>query len=135
LLLNPGDAFGIELIALDLPEPVNSSLAVNGRIVGVKDIEFSVRPPNGRIQYGLARVYNTEAMIMIPVGTLACFLLLWFWPRPWDWIERVFGKRPGSTWGRISLNLTIATLVAIALEDIVEGAVEIVRVIMQIAME
>jgi hypothetical protein len=76
LLLNPGDAFGIELIALDLPEPVNSSLAVNGRIVGVKDIEFSVRPPNGRIQYGLARVYNTEAMIMIPVGTLACFLLL-----------------------------------------------------------
>jgi uncharacterized membrane protein YidH (DUF202 family) len=129
LLLNPGDSFRVELTMLDVHEPVDSSLAVTGRIVGMKDIEFSVRPANGEVQHGLARAYNTEAMIIIPIGTLVVFLALWFWPKLWDWIEHVFGKRPGSTWGRISLNLAVATLVAIALEDIVEGVVEIVRAI------
>jgi len=130
LLLNPGDTFVVDLTVLALRDPPDATLMAAGRIVGVKDVELIPRSEEGRVLDALGRAYNTEAMVMIPVGTLVCFLLLLFWPKLWDWIEHVFGRRPESTWGRISLNLATATLLAIALEDIVEGMVEVVKAIL-----
>jgi hypothetical protein len=127
LLLNPGDAFGVEMTVLELSEPDSASLAVMGRVVGIKTIALTPRTPESDLLQGLRQAYDTEAMIIVPLGTLVGFLLLWCWPKLWDWIERVFGTRPGSTWGRISLNLAIATLLAIALEDVIEGITEVAK--------
>ena len=127
LLLNPSDAFGVELTVVDLCEPDGALVSVEGRVAGVKDIGVTTRVPESGILHGLQSAYATEAMIIIPVATLLGFLLLWFWPKPWDWIETIFGRRPRTIWGRISLNLAIATLVAITFEDVVEGIVQIAK--------
>ena len=59
-------------------------------------------------------------MFIIPAFALLFFLLLWFGPIFWTWLEEIFGKRPRSTWGRFSMNLAIATLIAIMVEDTLE---------------
>lgn len=66
---------------------------------------------------------------IIPVMAGVFFLMLWFLPFLWDWIEYVFSRRPSSTWGRFTLNLVIAILMASAFEDILELLVRFVRII------
>ncbi|OQX62022.1 MAG: hypothetical protein B6I38_05630 [Anaerolineaceae bacterium 4572_5.1] len=63
---------------------------------------------------------GTHQLLIIPVTTLFFFLLLWFIPIIWTWIEEIFGKRPRSRWGRFSLNLVIAVLIASTFEDVLE---------------
>ena len=57
---------------------------------------------------------------IIPIMTGVFFLMLWFLPALWKWIEFVFSKRPSSKWGRFTLNLVLAILMASAFEDIME---------------
>jgi len=69
---------------------------------------------------------------IISVMTVLFFLVLWFLPQPWDWIEFVFSKRPSSPWGRFVLNLFIAILLASMFEDISEIVVKFLRFILSI---
>ncbi|MCP4141722.1 MAG: hypothetical protein GY755_15855 [Chloroflexi bacterium] len=69
--------------------------------------------------FGLV-LYSLEDVIIIPIIMILAFLLLWFSPRIWTWIEELFGKRPKTNWGRFSMNLAIATFTAIILEDVLD---------------
>ncbi len=69
--------------------------------------------------FGLV-IYSLEDVLIIPVVMILAFLLLWFYPTVWTWIEELFGKRPRTNWGRFSMNLTIATFTAVVLEDIID---------------
>ena len=51
---------------------------------------------------------------------LAILAVLWIWPAIWDGLVFLFSKRPRSLWGRISMNLIIATLLAVIFEDLWE---------------
>ena len=62
----------------------------------------------------------TSSFPIIPIMTGVFFLMLWFLPQLWNWIEFVFSKRPSSTWGRFILNLVLAIILASAFEDILE---------------
>ena len=62
----------------------------------------------------------TSSFPIIPIMTGIFFLMLWFLPQLWNWIEFVFSKRPSSTWGRFILNLVLAIILASAFEDILE---------------
>jgi len=61
-----------------------------------------------------------SSLTIIPVMAGIFFLMLWFIPQIWKWIEFVFSKRPSSTWGRFTLNLVLAIIMASAFEDILE---------------
>ena len=67
---------------------------------------------------------------VIPISAIGFFLILWLWPTIWDWIVFLFSKLPESVWGRISLNLVIATLLAVIFEDFYEVAIEFIRTIL-----
>ena len=61
-----------------------------------------------------------SSLTIIPIMAVIFFLMLWFLPFFWNWIEFVFSKRPSSTWGRFTLNLVLAIIMASAFEDILE---------------
>ena len=61
-----------------------------------------------------------SSLTIIPIMAGVFFLMLWFIPQIWKWIEYVFSKRPSSTWGRFTLNLVLAIIMASAFEDILE---------------
>ena len=65
-------------------------------------------------------IYSIPDVLIIPVIMFFVFLLLWFSPTLWTWIEELFGKRPGTKWGRFSMNLAIATFTAIIFEDVID---------------
>ena len=67
---------------------------------------------------------------VIPISAIGFFLIIWLWPAIWDWIVFIFSKRPTSIWGRISLNLVIATLLAVIFEDFYELVIEFFRMIL-----
>jgi len=68
-----------------------------------------------------ALLYSLASSLpIIPVMTGVFFLMLWFIPQIWKWIEWVFSKRPSSTWGRFTLNLVLAIIMASAFEDVLE---------------
>ena len=69
--------------------------------------------------FGLV-IYSVPDILIIPAVMLFVFLLLWFSPTLWTWIEELFGKRPGTKWGRFSMNLAVATFTAIILEDVID---------------
>ncbi|MBT3188942.1 MAG: hypothetical protein HN736_18375 [Anaerolineae bacterium] len=72
-----------------------------------------------------ALLYSISNMLfVIPIVTLLFFLLLWFGPIFWSWLEDIFGKRPETKWGRFSMNLAIATIIGILSEDILEIVVK-----------
>ena len=72
-------------------------------------------------------IYSIPNLLIIPVVIFFAFLLLWFSPTIWTWIEELFGKRPRTNWGRFSMNLTIATFTAIILEDVIDFTLKGVR--------
>ena len=78
----------------------------------------------GTLLYSLA-----NSLPIIPVMAGVFFLMLWFLPQLWNWIEYVFSKRPASWWGRFSLNLVLAILMASAFEDILELLTKFARII------
>ncbi len=78
----------------------------------------------GTLLYSLA-----NSLPIIPVMAGVFFLMLWFLPQLWDWIEYVFSKRPASRWGRFTLNLVLAILMASAFEDILELLTRFARII------
>ena len=65
---------------------------------------------------------------IIPVMTGVFFLMLWFIPQIWKWFEWVFSKRPSSTWGRFTLNLVLAIIMASAFEDVLEIIMRFARI-------
>jgi hypothetical protein len=69
-----------------------------------------------------------SSLPIIPVMTGIFFLMLWFIPQIWKWIEWVFSKRPSSTWGRFTLNLVLAIIMASAFEDVLEIIMRFVRI-------
>ena len=70
-----------------------------------------------------------SSLPIIPIMAGVFFLMLWFLPSLWNWIEFVFSKRPSRTWGRFTLNLVLAILMASAFEDILEIIVRFARII------
>jgi hypothetical protein len=70
----------------------------------------------------------TSNFPIIPVMIGIFFLMLWFIPQIWKWIEFVFSKRPSSKWGRFTLNLVLAILMASAFEDILEIVMKFARI-------
>ena len=71
----------------------------------------------------------TSNFPIIPVMTGVFFLMLWILPFLWKWIEYVFSKRPSSIWGRFTLNLVLAIIMASAFEDFLEIIRRIARII------
>ena len=71
----------------------------------------------------------TSNFPIIPVMTGIFFLMLWFIPQFWKWIEWAFSKRPSSAWGRFTLNLILAIIMASAFEDILEIVQRFARII------
>ncbi|MBN1451990.1 MAG: hypothetical protein JW963_13325 [Anaerolineales bacterium] len=61
-----------------------------------------------------------SSLPIIPIMAGIFFLMLWFIPQIWKWIEWVFSKRPSSAWGRFTLNLVLAIIMASAFEDVLE---------------
>ena len=49
----------------------------------------------GVFLYGIIGGYRIFSVL-----TVIFFLMLWFLPQLWNWIEFVFSKRPSSRWGR-----------------------------------
>jgi len=76
--------------------------------------------------YSLA---NSFTIFSIMAG--AFFLMLWFLPQLWDWIEFVFSKRPSSTLGRLAMNLVIAIIIASIIEDVSELIIKIIGIILR----
>jgi len=94
-----------------------------------------IHKPRGRLEHPGLRVASILVAILavcallyslasslpiIPVMTGVFFLMLWFIPQIWKWIEWIFSKRPSSTWGRFTLNLVLAIIMASAFEDVLE---------------
>lgn len=78
----------------------------------------------GILLYSLA-----TSLTIIPIMTVIFFLMLWFLPFLWKWIVFVFSKRPSSLWGRFTLNLVLAIIMASAFEDILEIIRRFARII------
>ena len=70
-----------------------------------------------------------NSLLIIPVMVGIFFLMLWFIPQFWKWIEFVFSKRPSSAWGRFTLNLVLAIIMASAFEDVLEIITRFARII------
>ncbi|MFZ5911100.1 MAG: hypothetical protein ACOYYU_13895 [Chloroflexota bacterium] len=68
-------------------------------------------------------VYKSQTLVFS--GAVVFFLLLWLIPPLWDWIVFTFGRKPETTWERISLNLALAMLAAMAFEDAFEVVVRL----------
>ena len=81
------------------------------RFLSILAVLFSI----GIFVYSLAIL-----LIIIPLAAIFFFLLLWYFPIFWTWIEAIFGNRPQTKWGRFSLNLVLAMLAASMSEDILE---------------
>ena len=127
LLMNPLDFFEIELLALNLPQDLTDKIYVSGRITGVNNLSISEQDIRDNILSAINRAYHTEAIIVIPISMIIIFIILWYWPKCWYYIEQIFGKQPYSKWPRFSLNIFLAAIAAIVLEDIVEGVIEIAK--------
>ena len=69
-----------------------------------------------------------SSLPIIPVMAGIFFLMLWFLPFFWKWIEYVFSKRPSSVWGRFTLNLVLAIIMASAFEDVLEIVLKFARI-------
>ncbi len=69
-----------------------------------------------------------SSLPIIPVMAGIFFLMLWFIPQFWKWIEFVFSKRPSSKWGRFTLNLVLAIIMASAFEDVLEIVIRFARI-------
>jgi len=106
--------------------------------------EKDTNKPRGRLDYPGLRIASVFVAIIaicallyslasslpiIPVMTAIFFLLLWFVPAIWRWIEWVFSKRPSSRWGRFVLNLVLAIIMASAFEDVLEIIQRFARII------
>jgi hypothetical protein len=77
-------------------------------------------------------LYSTARdQLVIPISAIVFFLMLWLWPTIWDGIVFLFSKRPRSLWGRISMNLVIATLLAVIFEDFYELVIKFVWIILR----
>ena len=74
-------------------------------------------------------IANSFTIFSIMAGVF--FLILWFFPQVWDWIEFVFSKRPSSTLGRLVMNLVIAILMASIIEDAWELIIKLARIILR----
>jgi len=70
-------------------------------------------------------VYKAQTLVLGSV--VIFFLLLWLIPALWDWIVFTFGRKPETAWERISLNLTLAILAALAFEDALEVVMRLAR--------
>jgi uncharacterized membrane protein len=78
-------------------------------------------------------LYSTARdQLTIPISASVFFLMLCLWPAIWDGIVFLFSKRPQSLWGRISMNLVIATLFAVIFEDLYELVVKFVSVVLRV---
>ena len=78
-------------------------------------------------------LYSTARnQLVIPISAIIFFLLLLLLPAIWDGIVFLFSKRPSSIWGRISMNLVIATLLAVIFEDFYELFVMFARIVVRI---
>lgn len=73
----------------------------------------------------------TIGLYTIPVMTVVFFVMLWFLPQLWKWLEFVFSRQPSSKWGRFALNLVIAILLASVSEDILEIVFKVLRLIVR----
>ena len=74
-------------------------------------------------------LYSLASSIpIIPIMAGIFFLMLWFIPQLWNWIEYVFSKRPSSTLGRFTLNLVLAIIMASTFEDILELLIRFVKI-------
>jgi hypothetical protein len=106
--------------------------------------ENNTSKPKGRLDNPLLRLVSVLVAIasigillyslasslpIIPAMAGIFFLMLWFIPQIWKWIEYVFSKRPTSIWGRITLNLVLAIIMASAFEDILEIIRRFARII------
>jgi hypothetical protein len=69
-----------------------------------------------------------SSLPIIPIMAGIFFLMLWFIPQFWKWIEFVFSKRPSSAWGRFTLNLVLAIIMASAFEDVLEIIMKFARI-------
>jgi hypothetical protein len=103
-------------------------------------LEQSVGKPHRRLNHPAWRISSILVMlgavsilaytayrsqVLIAASAVIFFLLLWFIPVLWDWIVFTFGRKPETTWERISLNLALATLAALTFEDAFEVAVRL----------
>ena len=70
----------------------------------------------------------TISLSIIPIMTVVFFLMLWFIPQLWKWIEFLFSRRPSSRWGRFTLNLVLAIIMASAFEDVLEIVRRLARI-------
>ena len=78
-------------------------------------------------------LYSTARnQLVIPISAILFFLMLLLWPAIWDGIVFLFSKRPRSLWGRISMNLVIATLMAVIFEDFYELVVKFTSIILRV---
>ncbi len=78
-------------------------------------------------------LYSTARnQLIIPISAIVFFLMLWLWPAIWNGIVFLFSKRPKSIWGRLSMNLVIATLLAVIFEDLWEVLKMLARIVNRI---
>lgn len=70
-------------------------------------------------------VYKSLTLVLSSV--VIFFLLLWLIPALWDWIVFTFGRKPETTWERISLNIALAILAALTFEDAFEVVIRLAR--------
>ena len=73
-----------------------------------------------------------NSFTIFPIIAGAFFLMLWFLPQLWDWIEFVFSKRPSSILGRLALNLVIAIILASIIEDAWELIIKLMRIMLRL---
>ncbi len=78
-------------------------------------------------------LYSTARdQLIIPISAIVFFLMLCLWPAIWNGIVFLFSKRPKSIWGRFSMNLVIATLLAVIFEDLWEVLKMLERIVNRI---
>ncbi len=78
----------------------------------------------------LYSIYRTQ--FLIAVSAVVFFLLLWVIPAVWEGIVFIFGRKPETTWERLSLNLVLATLAALSFEDASEVAGRLGRLLLRV---
>ncbi|MCK5169107.1 MAG: hypothetical protein KAQ75_04435 [Bacteroidales bacterium] len=130
LLLNPEDFLSFEIMVSNLIEKEIDNIIVTGRVVDLEEITLKRIFPQKGIIHGISRAYDTDALIVIPISVIIIFLLLSYYKKTWSLIIDIFHKRPTSKFWFISVNLTLAVLISIALEDIFEGLIEVIKSIM-----
>lgn len=129
LLLNPLDNFEIDILAINIPDSIADEISITGRINGIKELSIFKEGLGEYLLGVINNTYHTEAIIVIPIAMVIVFIFLWFVPKCWFYIEQIFGKQPSAKWPRFSLNMFLAAIAAIVLEDIVEGIIEIIKTI------